>query len=180
MFCPGQNKEVRIGPYLAVGASTYLDKNELQGDQDVKVKDTNGGDNRAELDTERAKIDNDLNYYAEGGLIGNFFRFKKNPDSDTVSQELFLQAIIGYGRYEALTGFNPGKSGFFNDSRNRFIGKLRIFPTFLDTAPDGGADSSPMFGVEINAGRGPDQIKFFTGVATAFKLFSGKKKTDTQ
>jgi hypothetical protein len=70
-----------------------------------------------------------------------------------------------------MEGFNPNKKGFLNNSRNRFVGKLRIFPQFLDSNPDGDADSSPMFGVEINAGRGPDQIKFFTGVATAFKLF---------
>jgi hypothetical protein len=78
-----------------------------------------------------------------------------------------MQAKLGYGRYESLAGF--GKSGF-SDSRNRFVGKLRIFPMFLDRDPEGAADASPMFGVEINAGRGPDQIKFFTGIATAFKL----------
>lgn len=172
-FGGGKNNDIRVGPYLSVGASTFIAKNELRGDQDVKVKNANSttGENQTELDTERAKTDNDLKYFAEGGLIGNFFKWDKPQNSIEEKPTLFMQAIIAYGRYESMAGFNPGKTGFLNDSRNRFIAKLRIFPHFLDPAPDGGASSSPMFGVEINAGRGPDQIKFFTGVATAFKLF---------
>lgn len=38
------------------------------------------------------------------------------------------------------------------------------------TAGLSAADASPMFGGDTNAGRGPDRIKFFTGIATAFKL----------
>ena len=162
----GSDPNLRIGPYVAVGGTAYVSKNELKGDEPTKVEadaadpvdtDENG---QVELDVERSKVDNDIDYFAEAGLIGTFTRNSK----------LFMQAKIGYGRYEALAGLNPGKTGFFNDSRNRFVGKLRIFPMLLDRDPEGTADASPMFGVEINAGRGPDQIKFFTGVATAFKL----------
>lgn len=161
----------RIGPYFAVGGMAYVSKNELKGDDSVKVEDTkdaNNNDNtndQVELDVERAKVDNDIDLFYEGGLIGNFTRGAQEGKT-----KLFMQVKLGYGRYESLAGFNPGKSGFFNDSRNRFVGKLRIFPMFLDRDPEGTADAAPMFGVEINAGRGPDQIKFFTGIATAFKL----------
>lgn len=168
---PHVDPNFRIGFYGAVGGTAYVSKNELKGDESVKVEDTkdaNNNDNtndQVELDVERAKVDNDIDIFYEGGLIGNFT--KGAEDGDT---KLFMQVKLGYGRYESLAGFNPGKTGFFNDSRNRFVGKLRIFPMFLDRAPEGTADASPMFGVEINAGRGPDQIKFFTGIATAFKL----------
>jgi hypothetical protein len=162
---------IRLGFYGAVGGTAYVSKNELKGDESVKVEDTkdaNNNDNtndQVELDVERAKVDNDIDLFYEGGLIGNFFKGMEEG-----KPKLFMQVKLGYGRYEALAGFNPGKTGFFNDSRNRFVGKLRIFPMFLDRDPEGTADASPMLGVEINAGRGPDQIKFFTGIATAFKL----------
>jgi len=165
---PHVDPNFRIGPYFAVGGTAYVSKNELKGDDSVKVEDTNaaGGDNgQVELDVDRAKVDNDIDLFYEGGLIGNFTRGAQDGDT-----KLFMQVKLGYGRYESLAGFNPGKTGFFNDSRNRFVGKLRVFPMFLDRDPEGTADASPMFGVEINAGRGPDQIKFFTGIATAFKL----------
>jgi hypothetical protein len=169
-----RSPHVYIGPYVAVGGSTYVDKNELFGDERVSVEeeDDNQPDDandETELDTTRARIDNDLNMYYHTGLMLNVF------SSPHVRKNLFMQTILAYGRYEALAGFNPGKTGFLNDSRNRFIGKLRIFPQFLDTRPDGTADMSPMFGVEINAGRGPDQVKFFTGVGVAFKLFKAFK-----
>jgi hypothetical protein len=168
---PHVDPNFRIGPYFAVGGTAYVSKNELKGDESVKVEDTKDANNndstndQVELDVERAKVDNDIDLFYEGGLIGNFT--KGAQDGQT---KLFMQVKLGYGRYESLAGFNPGKTGFFNDSRNRFVGKLRIFPMFLDRDPEGTADASPMFGVEINAGRGPDQIKFFTGIATAFKL----------
>lgn len=168
---PHVDPNFRIGPYFAIGGTAYVSKNELKGDESVKVedsKDANGNDStndQVELDVERAKVDNDIDIFYEGGLIGNFTKGAQEGKT-----KLFMQVKLGYGRYESLAGFNPGKSGFFNDSRNRFVGKLRIFPMFLDRDPEGTADASPMFGVEINAGRGPDQIKFFTGIATAFKL----------
>lgn len=165
---------VYVGPYFAIGGSTYVDKNELFGDQDVRVEDdetaeggeedADDGEGQMELDTSRSKIDNDINLFYEVGGIVNIFK------DEYTRKELFMQTIFAYGSYEGLAGLNPGKTGFLNNSRNRFIGKLRLFPRGLDSSPDGGASSSPMFGVELNAGRGPDQLKFFTGVATAFKL----------
>src|ERR1043166_4629783 len=166
-----RNSDVRIGPYATVGASTFIAKNELKGDTDVRVKDPTNSSNEVKLDPTRAKIENDLKHFEEFGLISNFFKWDRKRPGDPLKPSLFMQAIVAFGNYESMAGFNPGKTGFLNDSRHRFIGKLRIFPHFLDNEPDGGADSSPMFGVEINAGRGPDQIKFFTGIATAFKLF---------
>lgn len=177
----GPSKQVFIGPYFAWGATTFMDKSELLGDENVKVPNKDlgasatptpaptpggAGSDTTELDTSRAKIDNDLKSYRDLGFIVNIF-----ADSGTASQRptrQFLQALFAYGRYEGLAGlYNAGPHpSFLKDSRNRFIGKLRIFPTFLlDTNPDSKIPFMPMFGVELNAGRGPDQLKFFTGIA---------------
>lgn len=162
-----QTQRVRVGLYGAVGGTTYLSKNELLGDETVEVeqKDAEGNETgeETELDPELAKVDNDINLYYEGGLIGHFFGGEK---------KLFMQAILAYGNYEGLAGLNPPGDGFWGNSRNRFIGKLRVFPTFLDVSAEGDSNLySPMFGVELNAGRGPDQLKFFTGVAVSISAF---------
>ncbi|HEX8852449.1 MAG TPA: hypothetical protein VF754_03130, partial [Pyrinomonadaceae bacterium] len=164
------NRNVRVGVYGAIGGTTYLQKNELRGDESVKVEDDDAGDEngQVELDPERAKIDNDINLFYEGGLIGSFLK-----DGGKDSETTFMQAIIGYGNYEGLAGLDPK-----HNTRHRFVGKLRIFPMFLMNQADGNAKATPMFGVEINAGRGPDQIKFFTGIAYALRFF-GKKSDDS-
>jgi hypothetical protein len=67
-----------IGPYFAIGGTAYVFRNELKGDDSVKVEDTGDADNndntndQVELDVERAKVDNDIDFFYEGGLIGNF------------------------------------------------------------------------------------------------------------
>lgn len=160
---------VRVGLYGAVGGTTYLAKNELLGDETVEVeeKDAEGNETggETELDPELAKVDNDINLYYEGGLIGHFF-------GDEDNKKLFMQAILAYGNYEGLAGLNPPGDGFWGNSRNRFVGKLRVFPTYLNVSAEGDAEQfSPMFGVELNAGRGPDQLKFFTGVAVSISAF---------
>lgn len=181
----GGSEHVFWGPYFAWGASTYMDKSELLGDEGLRVPNKElgpsatptptpapgtGSSDTTELDTTRAKIDNDLNAYREIGLIFNIY-----SDRGT-RRNLFLQTILAYGDYEGLEGlYNAGPSpSFWKDSRNRFIGKLRIFPTFLlDSRPDSNQSFMPMFGIELNAGRGPDQLKFFTGVAVPLKKLKG-------
>jgi hypothetical protein len=59
-----------------------------------------------------------------------------------------------------MQGLYAGK-----DTRKRFIGKMRVFPGGLSTTFGEQLKLAPMFGVDINAGRGPDQIRFFTGFA---------------
>jgi hypothetical protein len=164
---------VRIGPYIGVGASTFVDKNELKGDETV-TKDTSssGTSTETKLDPSLGQASNDLKRYYEAGVIGNFLRN---------DGKLFMTTQFLYGNYEALAGLVPG-----HDTRKRFIGRLRIFPTGLKLALSEKADESPvsmtpMFGVELNAGRGPDQLKFFTGVAisiTKFKPFAPPEKAD--
>jgi hypothetical protein len=151
----------RLGLYGGIGASTYIDKNELKGDETVSKTDGSSGA-ETKLDPTLGRASNDLKRYIEGGLIAHFL--KDNG-------ELFMQTQLLYGKYEALAGLVPG-----HDTRNRFIGRLRIFPTGLklaiaDPNKDSGLDMSPLFGVELNAGRGPDQLKFFTGIAISISRF---------
>jgi hypothetical protein len=110
------------------------------------------------LDLTRAIAENDVDRYFEAGAVGNFMLDE---------ERLFMQAMLLYGRYEALAGFLPEVN-----TRNRFIAKLRIFPVGLNILRDKQTDLAPMFGVELNGGRGPDQLKFFTGVAVAIKRFN--------
>lgn len=163
---------VRVGPYIGVGASTFIDKNELKGDETVTKADTTSGAD-TKLDPSLGQASNDLKRYYEGGVIANFLR---------TDGKLFMTTQFLYGNYEALAGLVPG-----HDTRNRFVGRLRIFPTGIKVAlsedpNDKGVSMAPMFGVELNAGRGPDQLKFFTGIAisiTKFKPFAPPEKTDT-
>jgi hypothetical protein len=165
---PLGRRVIRIGPYFGIGASTFIDSNELKGDETVTKTDASGGETK--LDPTLGRASNDLKKYIEGGLIANLL--KDNG-------ELFMQTQMLYGQYEALAGLVPG-----HDTRNRFVGRLRIFPTGLnlsvgDPNKDSGMSMSPMFGVELNAGRGPDQLKFFTGIAISIRRFKPFAKEET-
>ena len=150
---------LRIGPYFAGGVSTFIDPNELAGDQVTTTEETTASGERKELDLTRAISNNDVDHYFEGGVVGSFFF------QDTA--KLFMQAMMLYGRYEALSGLvDEGVTP------NRFVAKLRVFPSGLDISATSNATGfSPMLGVELNAGKGPDQIKFFTGVAVSINRF---------
>jgi hypothetical protein len=160
---------LRIGPYFGIGASTFIDSNELKGDETVTKTDASGGETK--LDPSLGRASNDLKKFIEGGIIANLL--KDNG-------ELFMQTQMLYGQYEALAGLVPG-----HDTRNRFIGRLRIFPTGLNLSlvdpnkESSGVSMSPMFGVELNAGRGPDQLKFFTGIAVSIRKFKPFAKEET-
>jgi hypothetical protein len=136
-----------IGPYGAWGASAVMDKNELQGEA-VIVDDGNDSQSTAEPVATESKSDNDLKQFRELGLIMNL---KKDNN-----RKLVMQAIIARGWYEAFKDLDRD-----NDTRNRFVGKLRIFPMGLDLLGD--APITPMLGIDLNAGTGPDHVKFFSG-----------------
>lgn len=55
-----------------------------------------------------------------------------------------------------------------DDTRNRFVGKLRIFPLGLDLLNED-SPITPMLGIDLNAGTGPDHIKFFSGFSIRLK-----------
>jgi hypothetical protein len=149
------------GPYLAYGGSTVMDRNELR-DEAVN-KDTDGA--AANLDTSRVSTTNDMDRYYEAGLIFNYYR------PDAADSNLYVQAILAYGNYEALGGLVNG-----HDTRKRFIGKLRVFPTGLNRSFFEKSVAAPMFGVDLNAGRGEDHVKFFVGMTfNISKLISGLK-----
>lgn len=144
---------VLLGPYGAWGGSTALSKNETQGettsvdgDQPINIGDA-------------AKIDNDMKQYKEYGMRMNVFLFNRN---------LYLQSILARGNYEALKGLAPNvdSNGNFighHNTQRRFIGKLMIVPEGLSNTFGQQKNFTPMFGVEVNAGYGPDQLKFFFG-----------------
>ena len=142
------SRYITLGPYFGIGASAALDKNELR-DEEVRVEG-DGTDDSVELDTSRVVADNDLKSFYEFGPMFNVYL----PD-----RGLFLQSMVGYGRYEALKGLYEGY-----DTRKRFVGKLRIFPLGLNRAFNN-TPLSPMFGVDLNASRGQDSLRFFTGFA---------------
>lgn len=159
-----------IGPYAAFGGTTVLDQNEVQGDETVTVEDdTAGGEGTKELDTTRARVDNDIKRYHEFGLLMNFWGDHQDVSVDAAGnaatkegKKLYVQAIVAYGYYEALGGLYAG-----SNTKHRGIGKLRVFPKGLKLG-FGGLDATPVFGVELNAGRGDDFLKFFTGMAMSF------------
>jgi hypothetical protein len=144
----------RFGFWGMAGFSTYVDKNEVRNDETITTN--TGTDDRTQLDASRAQATNDVKSFYEGGFIGSFYSDSK----------LFMQGTTAYGNYEALKGLMPE-----HNTRHRFIGRLRVFPIGIDASPEGGSSLTPMFGVDLNAGRGPDQVKFFTGVAVAIKNF---------
>ena len=141
---------VGVGPYFAIGGSTVLSKNELNGEA-VAV-------DGKPLNTSNVTTDNDIKQFREAGLMLNLYHGQANE------RRLVVQSVLAYGYYEALKGLVPP-----HHTQNRFIGRLRIFPTGLNLIFGKQVDLVPMFGIELNAGRGPDQIKFFTGVAVKLK-----------
>jgi hypothetical protein len=160
------NSTFSIGPYFSIGASTVLDKNELQGEPvtNGSGNNTSGGTTSGNNTVATTSMsDNDIKKYYEGGALMNIL----------LNRDLFAQSILAYGHYEALAGLYKGpKSCFLCDSQNRFIGKLRIFPFGLNRGFGRQIKMAPMFGVEVNAGRGPDHLKFFSGFAMRIKGIS--------
>lgn len=148
---PAFAKWFSLGPYGTFGASSVLSKKELQGET-VKV-DTEGSNDDSDgqvIDAgEQAKSDNDIKKFFEFGLQSNI---------NLYSRKLFLQSMIGYGNYEALDGLYEG-----HNTKHRFVGHLRIIPNGLNLDFGGQRTVTPMFGVDVNAGRGADHLKFFTG-----------------
>jgi hypothetical protein len=167
------NSAFSIGPYAAIGASTVLDKNELQGEAVTDGEEGTEGDNTSTVATQ-SQSDNDIKKYYEGGVLMNI----------NLNRDLFLQSILAYRHDEALAGlYNGPPSCKFCDTQHRFSGKLRIFPAGLSRGFGRQIRMTPMFGVEVNAGRGPDHIKFFSGFAMRIKGINindaGAKLADT-
>jgi hypothetical protein len=138
-----------IGPYFGIGASTVLDKTELQNEP-VTVDAANQGAMGTVATS--SVSDNDIKYFFDLGLVTSLDLFDRN---------LFVQSVFAYGKYEALRGLDTDG----DDTTKRFIGKLRVFPNGLNRRFGRQIKAAPMFGVDINAGTGPDHIKFFTGFA---------------
>lgn len=154
------NNMFTLGPYAAIGASTVLDKNELQGEA-VTAQAQTGEGSSPDTDTvaTAARSDNDIKKYYEFGVLSNTQLFNRS---------LFIQTILAYGNYEALSGLYDGDCALC-DTKHRFIGKLRIFPSGLSREFGRQIQAAPMFGVDLNAGRGPDHLKFFTGFAVRIR-----------
>ena len=143
------------GPYVAIGGSTALVQNELQGEAVSTQNDAGSGAGSTTVTTNNAVSDNDMKRYFEYGVLFDVYSGRRGDAN------LYMQAILARGHYEALAGL----AGPDNDSTHRFIGKLRIFPLGLNREFFARGTASPMFGVDINAGRGQDQVRFFVGMA---------------
>jgi hypothetical protein len=57
---------------------------------------------------------------------------------------------------------------------------LRVFPSGLGVSFGQQVKAAPMFGVDLNAGRGEDHLKFFTGFAVAIRGFSFNAPASTK
>jgi hypothetical protein len=155
-------RQFSFGPYVSIGASALVDKTNATAG--TKFVNDNGKSSTI------MKQDTDLKKFIDVGAIVNL-RF---PD-----QKFFLQAIFARGYYEQykdldLNPLKPGDAGFDklfkpDDTTKRFIGKLRIFPEGLNTTFGRQIAITPMFGVDLNAGNGPDHLRFFTGFAIRLK-----------
>ena len=146
-----------IGPYATFGASAVLSKNELEGET-VKTEDQGqaGATDGPIIDAgEQAASDND---------IKKFFEFGAQSSIRLYTNKLYLQSMIGYGNYEALDGLYTG-----HNTKHRFVGHLRIVPSGLNLDFGGQRTLAPIFGVDVNAGRGPDHLKFFSGFVLRIK-----------
>lgn len=159
------NNTFSFGPYGAFGASTVLDRNELRGEAVTKPKDKDDDDDDGDGEkvATSSKSDNDLKKYYEGGMLMSVV---------LPNRSLFIQSIMAYGHYEALRGLYNTKEGCrLCDSQHRFVGKLRIFPGGLIKGFGRQRIPAPIFGVDLNAGRGDDHVRFFTGLAINLKGF---------
>jgi hypothetical protein len=148
-------RQFSFGPYASVGASSLINREEKVGD---KIVDDKGN---ASVIT---KFDNDLkNFYEVGGIFNLKF----------ADQKFFMQSILAYGKHEAYKDLDQNLksvTGFkINDTRNRFIAKIRMFPEGLNTTFGRQINLTPMFGVDLNSGTGQDNLRFFTGFTIRLK-----------
>jgi hypothetical protein len=136
------------GPYGSVGGSFGLNKNELKGES-IAVDTPNGT-----AKTTDAITDNDAKMYYEAGMILNFYAPASNDSN------LYIQAFIAAGNYQAYADLRPK-----SNTKWRGIGKLRVFPMGLNRDFFERGIAAPMFGIDLNAGKGLDHLKFFIGTA---------------
>jgi hypothetical protein len=145
-----------FGPYVTYGASTLINK-DTSGTEPITNPETN------EPVVASKTFDFDAQRYYEFGAL---MHLKFTP------QRFFLQSFTGYGNYEAFKGSLETSPGVFDKTtKNRFIGKLRVFPQGLAVDFGKQIEASPMFGIDLNAGKGPDYFRFFTGFAVRLKGF---------
>lgn len=158
-----------FGGFASWGASTALDRQELQTEA-IQVQATGSsaaasapggtvsvasGTSGSAAVASRVRADNDIKQFREVGFVNEFLL----PNT-----KLFVQNIMAYGVYEGLRNLVPNK-----DTSKRFIARLRVFPDGLDRGFGRQTRFAPMFGIDINAGRGPDHLRFFTGFAVRLK-----------
>jgi hypothetical protein len=155
------------GPYAAIGGSFALNKNEVNGEGVTAEGGTGQTDTgqSVPLDTRQVVISSGGKLYYEGGLSMNLY----SPDEK--DSNLYVQSFIGLGHYQAFADLRPSANTKF-----RGIGKLRVFPFGLNRDFFARGVISPMFGVDLNAGKGPDQVKFFIGTVLNITKFIDKLK----
>lgn len=162
------------GIYGTLGATTVLDSNTAE---DQFITDPQS------LVRVKAKVlsPGGTKFFGE---IGSIQHLKFDPG------KFLLQNFAGFGYYEAYRGtrFNFGGScpnpamapcsPVDTKTRFRFVDKFRVFPEGIAVDFGRQITMTPMFGVDLNIGAGPDNIRFFTGFAIKLKAFDGKKVDD--
>lgn len=157
-----------LGGYGMWGGSTVMSKTELEGETALvegrevgnpdKVCKFTETQNSGGTDTCRISVDNDVKQFKEVGLLMKV---------DLFNRKLFLESTLGYGHYEALKNLapcSPDSAGCEkHGTQNRFVGRLRIIPGGLNQDYGGQRTFAPIFGIEVNGGYGPDQVKFYIG-----------------
>lgn len=148
------------GAYMTIGATTVLDKNRL-ADQLITDRETN------------LRIKSEVT--SQGGTkifgeIGSIQHLKFNPGN------FLMQNFAGFGYYEAYRGakYKFGTNQLDGSTRFRFVNKFRVFPEGINVNFGRQVTMTPMFGIDINAGAGPDNVRFFTGFAFRLKQFTGE------
>lgn len=149
-----------VGPYITIGGTNVLDQNEGTG-RTVVNNETNR--NVFANVTSRGGF----RMYYEAGMIKHLTFTPSN---------FFLQSITGYGYYEGLRGAQFAEDGktLLGRTHHRFIEKVRIFPQGFSVNFGSQIKAVPMFGIDANIGKGPDNIRFFTGFILSLRDFNPK------
>jgi len=147
-----------VGPYITIGGTNVLDQNEGTGRTVV-----NNQTNRNVFANVTSR--GGFRMYYEAGMIKHLTFTPSN---------FFLQSFTGYGYYEGLRGAQFAEDGktLLGRTHHRLIEKVRIFPQGFSVNFGSQVKAVPMFGIDANIGKGPDNIRFFTGFVLSLRDFN--------
>lgn len=160
-----------FGPYVTLGASTLLES-AIKDKESIFDRETN-----QEVQS-RVVTPVGTKFYGEIGVMQHL---KFNPG------KFFVQNFAGFGYYDQFrnaaykfndtpctdNGMDCPDRDLIGATRFRFVDKLRIFPYGFNPNMGRQVTVAPMFGVDLNVGKGPDNVRFFTGFVVNLGRFAG-------